>query len=201
MSDHHPAEHEVLVHEHVRRWELLLEVGLDLHAERNFDRLLEKILHRLTEIMDAERSSLFLLDEEKGELWSKVAQRSEEIGFPTGVGIAGQVARKGEILNIADAYQDSRFNPEFDRRSGYQTRTLLTAPLKTSSAPRRWSRSRLCPGSLLSVVGSIESRKRPRPPVDSVASPTSGPYDLPGWMQMEAGTLEPGPRSGKSEPW
>lgn len=134
MSDHHPAEHEVLVHEHVRRWELLLEVGLDLHAERNFDRLLEKILHRLTEVMDAERSSLFLLDEEKGELWSKVAQQSEEIRFPVGVGIAGQVARKGEILNIADAYQDSRFNPEFDRRSGYQTRTLLTAPLKTKES-------------------------------------------------------------------
>jgi HD-GYP domain-containing protein (c-di-GMP phosphodiesterase class II) len=116
----------------VRRWELLLEVGLDLHAERNFDLLLKKILHRLTEVMRAERSSLFLFDEDERELHSKVAEGSEEISLPVGVGIAGEVARTGQSLNIPDVYRDSRFNPAFDRRSGFHTRSLLTVPLKTS---------------------------------------------------------------------
>jgi len=115
----------------VRRWELLLEVGLDLHGERNFDLLLKKILHRLTEVMRAERSSLFLLDEDERELRSEVAEGSEEISVAVGVGIAGEVARTGQSLNIPDVYRDSRFNPIFDHRSGFHTHSLLTAPLKT----------------------------------------------------------------------
>jgi HD-GYP domain-containing protein (c-di-GMP phosphodiesterase class II) len=117
--------------EQVARWELLLEVGLELHAERNFDLLLGKILKRLTQVMQAERSSLFLIDEDRQELWSKIAQESTEIRFPLGVGIAGEVARTGTPLNITDAHKDPRFNPDFDRRSGFHTRSLLTVPLKT----------------------------------------------------------------------
>jgi len=109
-----------------------LEVGLDLHGERNFDLLLRKILHRLTEVMGAERSSIFLLDEEERELRSKVAEGSEEITVPLGVGIAGEVARTGRSLRIPDVYRDSRFDPAFDHRSGFRTHSLLTVPLKTS---------------------------------------------------------------------
>ena len=82
--------------------------------------------------MDADRSTLFLLDERTGEIWSRVAQGEtvSEIRFPIGRGITGYVVSKGITLNIEDAYQDSRFNPEVDKRTGYRTRTLLCIPIR-----------------------------------------------------------------------
>jgi diguanylate cyclase (GGDEF)-like protein len=65
-------------------------------------------------------------------MWAKIAQGVEtvEIRFPVGVGIAGSVGKTGEIVNIPDAYQDPRFNPEFDRKTGYRTRSILCIPMK-----------------------------------------------------------------------
>ncbi len=73
-------------------------------------------------LLDADRCTLFLLDAERGELWSKVAEGSKEIRVPVTKGIAGHVVTTGELLNIKDAYQDSRFNPEIDKRTGYRTK-------------------------------------------------------------------------------
>jgi diguanylate cyclase (GGDEF)-like protein len=114
------------------RLSILLKVGMRLAAERNLDRLLSMIIEETTAVMNAERSSLFLIDEEKGEMWAKIAQGVEvvEIRFPIGVGIAGTVGKTGEIINIPDAYQDPRFNPEFDRKTGFRTQSILCVPLK-----------------------------------------------------------------------
>ena len=113
------------------RLEALLDVGMDLASELNLDALLEKIMDCITSVMDAERSSLFILDPDTNELWSKIAQGAEEIRFPVGIGIAGTVAETGETINIPDAYQDRRFNPEFDRRTGFRTRSILCMPMRT----------------------------------------------------------------------
>ncbi|MGE5327643.1 MAG: adenylate/guanylate cyclase domain-containing protein, partial [Deltaproteobacteria bacterium] len=85
-----------------------------------------------SEAMTADRCTLFLVDRQSGELWSKVAQGADmkEIRVPRGMGIAGHVAKTGETVNIPDAYEDPRFNPEVDRRTGYKTRTILCMPLK-----------------------------------------------------------------------
>ncbi len=114
------------------RLSILLKVGMRLAAERNLDRLLSMIIDETTAVMNAERSSLFLIDEEKGEMWAKIAQGVDvvEIRFPVGVGIAGTVGKTGEIINIADAYQDPRFNPEFDKKTGFRTQSILCVPLK-----------------------------------------------------------------------
>jgi len=110
----------------------LLKVGMRLAAERNLDRLLAMIIEETTAVMDAERSSLFLVDVEKNEMWAKIAQGVEvfEIRFPVGVGIAGSVGKTGEIINIPDAYADPRFNPEFDKKTGFRTTSILCVPLK-----------------------------------------------------------------------
>jgi signal transduction histidine kinase len=88
--------------------------------------------------MEAERSTLFLYDEEKGELWSKIAQDSEikEIRLKLGEGIAGYVMETGETLNITDAYEDSRFNGSFDEKTGYITRTIFCRPMVNSYGQR-----------------------------------------------------------------
>jgi adenylate cyclase len=79
----------------------------------------------------AERSTLFMHDPETGELWSRVAEGtdSKEIRLPSYGGLVGTSFTTGEILNIADAYADERFNPEFDRQTGFKTRSILCMPL------------------------------------------------------------------------
>jgi signal transduction histidine kinase/putative methionine-R-sulfoxide reductase with GAF domain len=91
------------------------------------DELLGLIMDKITKLMNAERSSLFLVDEETGELWSKVSQGvvDREIRLQPGEGIAGWVAETGQSLNIKDAYRDPRFNPEYDRETGFTTDSIL----------------------------------------------------------------------------
>jgi len=95
----------------------------------DLDALLRLIAEATTHLLDAERATIFLVDRDRGELWSKVALGADEIRSPIGVGISGQVAATGRVINIPDAYADPRFNPEFDRRSGFHTRNLLTFPM------------------------------------------------------------------------
>ena len=109
----------------------LLDVGKAMASERNLDRLLQLILGEVTKAMEAERSSFFLVDRERNELWSKIAQGLEvrEIRIKIGTGISGYVAQTGSILNIEDAYADPRFDQDTDRRTGYRTRTILCGPM------------------------------------------------------------------------
>lgn len=109
----------------------LLDVGKAMASERNLDRLLQLILTDVTKVMEADRSSLFLVDRERNELWSKIAQGLEvrEIRIKIGMGISGYVAQTGKTVNIQDAYDDPHFNQETDRRTGYRTRTILCAPM------------------------------------------------------------------------
>src|SRR6185295_10010764 len=109
----------------------LLDAIQTLSRELNLTRLLQVIMDKASRLMNADRSSLFVVDEERGELWSKIAQGLEvrEIRVPIGQGIAGSVAASGETINIEDAYADERFNQEVDRRTGYRTRSILCAPV------------------------------------------------------------------------
>lgn len=101
--------------------------------ERAFDDLLDFLAREAIVEMDADRSSIFLLDEGRHELWSRVALGLNEqvIRFPADRGIAGHVASTGEILNVKDPYADARFNPNVDRQTGYRTRSILCGPLRS----------------------------------------------------------------------
>lgn len=115
-----------------RRVEAMKEIGRALGSSLELDSLLDEIVRLTTGLLDADRSTLFLLDGASGELWSKVLEGREhrEIRLTVGAGIAGWVARSGKPLLIRDAYADARFNPDFDRRSGYRTRDILALPVK-----------------------------------------------------------------------
>lgn len=110
----------------------LLKVCLRLTAERDLDHLLRMIIEETTLVTEAERSSLFLIDREKNQMWAKIAQGVNviEIRFPLGTGIAGFVGQTGEAVNVADAYRDTRFNPEFDLKTGFRTKSILCVPMK-----------------------------------------------------------------------
>ena len=115
--------------------ETLLRVMRVVASELALGQLLAKIVTTTSEVMDADRATLFLVDPNTGDLWSKVAQGigSQEIRVPLGVGIVGHVARTGDTVNIPDCYADKRFNPEVDRRTGYRTRNMLCMPLRNEA--------------------------------------------------------------------
>jgi adenylate cyclase len=115
------------------RMAVLLDVSTSVPQTLDIDLLITKIVSKISEVLHAERSSLFLVDRERDELWSKVAQGAEiaEIRFPRSLGMAGFVAKTGESLNIKNAYQDPRFNPGVDRETGFRTRTVLCVPVKS----------------------------------------------------------------------
>jgi len=110
----------------------LQDISSALGSTLDLGELLEMILDRISEVMEADRSTLYLLDEETDELWSKVIQGGEvhEIRLKPGEGLAGAVASTGKPLNIKDAYQDVRFDAEWDRATGYRTRSTLCVPMK-----------------------------------------------------------------------
>ena len=118
----------------IRNLNALLEVAKAMGKEVELDSLLQTIVAHTTEVMDAERSSLFLFDAEKNELWSKVAEGIilKEIRFPSDKGIAGYVVQNREVLNIEDAYQDERFNQQIDIDTGFHTRSILCMPIITN---------------------------------------------------------------------
>jgi sigma-B regulation protein RsbU (phosphoserine phosphatase) len=114
-----------------RNLNALLKVSKALASEIRLDDLLQVIVEEAAEVLDADRATLFLYDESRNELWSKATQRLEirEIRFPLGVGIAGTVATTRAPINIPDTYADARFNPDFDKETGYHTRSILCMPL------------------------------------------------------------------------
>jgi adenylate cyclase len=115
-----------------RREELeLLAITEAISTELHLDTLLVRIVAAATQLLDAERSTLFIYDPSKDELWSRVAEGTEQrqIRIPANAGIAGAAFVSGDVLNIPDAYTDPRFNPEIDRRSGFRTRNLLNVPV------------------------------------------------------------------------
>ena len=116
----------------------LLEITSAITSELNLPDLLQRIVAGTTDLLDADRSSLFLYDAKTDELWSYVAEgmATKQLRFPAAGGVAGACFASGKVLNIPDAYADTRFNPEFDRRSGFRTRSILCMPILNKEGKR-----------------------------------------------------------------
>lgn len=154
------ALHNSILYEEVlarqREVATLLEVGNALSQTLDLTGLIQIIMRKASEIMDADRSTLFLIDKETRELWSKVAQGLEvaEIRFPMDKGIAGHVATTGQTLNITDAYEHPLFNREIDQKTGYSTRTILCMPIRNPG------------GQIVGVTQVVNKRSGVFTPVD-----------------------------------
>jgi len=125
-------EYEKEVTEQINKLNYLIDITKRVNSTINLDELLKIILEIAIEITNADRGTVYLIDELTGEIWSKVLEGDEisEIRLPIGKGIAGYVAQTGEIINLEDAYKDPRFNPEIDIKTGYRTKTMLCQPIK-----------------------------------------------------------------------
>ena len=113
----------------------LLQVGRTIAVETNIDSLLTIIAQQIQQALVADRCTVFLLDDEHNELWSKVALGLEmqEIRFAANKGLAGHVAMTGETINIKNAYESEYFNKDIDLKTGYKTRNILCMPIRKLS--------------------------------------------------------------------
>jgi Nif-specific regulatory protein len=115
----------------------ILAISRRMNSERDLGALLDLIAREATSLLDCDRASIFLLDREHNELWSKVALGSDRIlRFDASLGIAGQAALTGETINVKDAYSDPRFYTDMDERTGYRTRNLLAVALRNQNGER-----------------------------------------------------------------
>lgn len=114
----------------------LVKISRSITALTDIDELLRVIAEETKNAIQADRCTVFLWDKDTDELWSKVAlgmDASQEIRFPADKGLAGYVVKTGESLNIVDAYNDERFNPEVDTKTGYRTKTILCMPIMNNN--------------------------------------------------------------------
>lgn len=108
-----------------------LDIVSDVTAEIELGSLLQRIMLESTRMLNADRATLFLNDPKTSELFARVAMGEGigEIRMPNDVGIAGAVFQSQKTINIPHAYADLRFNPSFDKQTGYFTSSILCVPI------------------------------------------------------------------------
>jgi adenylate cyclase len=108
-----------------------LDIVSDVTAEIELGSLLQRVMVESTNMLNADRATLFLNDPKTNELFSRVAMGDGigEIRLPNNAGIAGAVFQSQETINIPYAYADLRFNPSFDKQTGYFTSSILCVPI------------------------------------------------------------------------
>lgn len=112
--------------------QVIFEYAAKIANEKNLDQLLIYMADMGRELVVSDRCTVWLFDEEKGELWTKVAHELEYTRVPVSKGLVGYAVRTGESIIIDDAYEDERFNQEVDRKTGYRTKAILVIPIKNN---------------------------------------------------------------------
>jgi len=138
--------------------------------------MLHSITLKTAELLGADRTTIFLLDEEKQELWSILAEgkskRPLEIRIPANKGIAGEVATFKRVVNIPfDFYDDPRsiFAQEQDKINGYHTYTMLALPLLNTD------------DKLVAVVQLLNKLK----PIHDINDPLNKRIDTKGFTEID----------------
>ena len=114
--------------EHLRKF---IEIEKKIGIERSFNQLLPLIITEISEFLNADRSTLFLLDFDRMELWTKFAEDLEvdKIRINLRMGIVGLCVLTKRLVNVANAYEDPRFNPDIDEITGFRTESIIAAPI------------------------------------------------------------------------
>ena len=141
-------EEDSIIRKQNERFSQLCEVGKIITAEIDLKVLFPLVMDQTNIIMGIQRSSVFLHDEEKNELWSLVATGMEEfeIRIPSNSGIAGWVFQQQQSLLINDTYGDRRFDVGVDCKSGFKTENILCVPLVN------------CKGFCIGVLQALNSK-------------------------------------------
>lgn len=127
----HNAETHAVVCAARERVKEVLSIVKDMHRDLGFISLMFTISTRVQRFVNSDRCTLYIVDRSKNELWT--LQGELNICVPLNQGIAGAAALENVSINLADAYEDPRFNKEVDQKHGYRTRSVLAMPLRNQS--------------------------------------------------------------------
>ncbi len=124
-----------LATERIRHLQSLVDASKILNSTLDLSRLLELILSIALDNTEATAGTIYVVDDHRGEIWSRVlvSDREMDVRLPLGRGIAGLVAQTGETINLADAYRDPRFDREIDRQTGFRTTSMLCMPMRNNA--------------------------------------------------------------------
>lgn len=132
LKDDVPVNDMQNIHNKINHWKRQRKKQAEIMTK--YYTYLKNITSEARELVGCDRGTLFVVDERNNKLWAKVIDGMSAIQLPIGVGIAGMAAANGgTVINIPDAYSDERFNPSFDRKSGYHTRSILCVPIKSTT--------------------------------------------------------------------
>jgi phosphoserine phosphatase RsbU/P len=107
----------------------VLEISRNLALNQNLQELLKQIEQAAVAVLNCERATVFVYEKNTDELYSLVSDRIEKLRVPADSGIVGSCFNIGKFINVADAYENPRFNPSVDLLTGFKTRNILAAPL------------------------------------------------------------------------
>jgi phosphoserine phosphatase RsbU/P len=124
---------ETRVNEAERISKVIFEYAAQIGRERDADKLLALISKLARDLVNADRCSIWLVDTETNELWTKVAHGEGEIRIPEGAGIVGACISDGKPILVNDTTSDKRFLGRVDKKTGYVTSQLLVVPLRSSN--------------------------------------------------------------------
>jgi signal transduction histidine kinase len=122
---------DYVIRDQAQRQKMLFELGQIITSEINLDALFNLIMEQANKVMNTETSSVFIYDSRNEQLWSLVSSdlKRNEVRFPSSQGVAGWVFQNKRPLIINDPYNDQRFLPDIDKKTGSQTRNILCIPL------------------------------------------------------------------------
>ena len=112
--------------------EVIFEYAAKIANEKELDKLLMMMADLGREIVVSDRCTVWLLDTQKQELWTKVAHNLDKIRIPSASGLVGHAVSTGTPIFIDDAYKDERFNQDVDKQTGYRTKAILVIPIKNN---------------------------------------------------------------------
>jgi len=117
------------------KFHLIIQAAQKVNSNFKLDKVLNSIVEAAQELTNAERCTLYIVDKEKNELWSKIliGDDVKEIRLKIGEGLAGAAAQNNEIINLEDVHTDSRFNSAYDKASGYITKNNLCFPINNKN--------------------------------------------------------------------
>lgn len=126
LSKHKEGEHMT-----AEELEMINKAAQLVNSNIQLDEVLQNIVDVASNITHADRGTMYLVDKENNELWSKVliGENVKEVRLKIGEGVAGWVAKSKEIVNIKDVKEDSRFQPSVDKNTGYETKSMLCFPI------------------------------------------------------------------------
>jgi response regulator RpfG family c-di-GMP phosphodiesterase len=129
---------EEVVRARTEKLQHILDMAVLLNSERDLNQMFHLVVTQVSRILDCDRSSLFLLDSTKGELWTKAAEGIEDtISIPLGKGLVGRAAESNEPLLIRDAWDEPDFDTSWDRKFNYRTRSVICYPIRSRDGKLR----------------------------------------------------------------